>query len=236
MSLIKEFTKGILKENPSLVMLLGMCPTLAITTMAINGLGMGLATTFVLICSNIVISLLKKVIPSAVRLPCFIVIIAGFVTFVSIMLEAFIPSLYESLGVFLALITVNCIILGRAEMFASKNGVVASAFDGAGMGIGFTLSLVIVGSIREILGTGKWFATDGFEGITLMPEIVEPMTIFVLPAGAFFVLGVVIAVVNKLSNHEPKKEFGCANCPSRESCIGGNCDSKDIEIAAKEEK
>lgn len=211
MSYMKEFTKGIIKENPNLVMLLGMCPTLAVTTMAENGLGMGLATTFVLVCSNLVISLLKKVIPGTVRLPCFIVVIAGFVTFVSIMLDAFLPSLADSLGVFLSLITVNCIILGRAEMFACKNKVIPSILDGFGMGIGFTLSLFIVGSIREILGTGQWF------GIKIMPEMVEPMTIFILPAGGFFTLGCVIAIVGKLTHKKPKK-ISCEACPGRESC------------------
>ncbi|MGN0588941.1 MAG: electron transport complex subunit RsxE [Ruminiclostridium sp.] len=211
MSYMKEFTKGIIKENPNLVMLLGMCPTLAVTTMAENGLGMGLATTFVLVCSNLVISLLKKVIPSTVRLPCFIVVIAGFVTFVSIMLDAFLPSLADSLGVFLSLITVNCIILGRAEMFACKNKVIPSILDGLGMGIGFTLSLFIVGSIREILGTGEWF------GIKIMPEFMEPMTIFILPAGGFFTLGCVIAIVGKLTHKKPAK-ISCAACPGRESC------------------
>ena len=218
MSYMKEFTKGLIKENPNLVMLLGMCPTLAVTTMAINGLGMGLTTTFVLVCSNLVISLLKKVIPSAVRLPCFIVIIAGFVTLVSLLLDAFIPSLAESLGVFLSLITVNCIILGRAEMFACKNKVLPSVLDGLGMGLGFTGSLFIIGSIREILGTGIWFAGTGeWSGITILPDFVEPMTLFILPAGGFFTLGCVIAIVGKLAKKKPK-EIGCDSCPSRESC------------------
>lgn len=217
MSYMKEFTKGLIKENPNLVMLLGMCPTLAVTTMAENGLGMGLATTFVLVCSNLVISLLKKVIPDTVRLPCYIVIIAGFVTFVSIMLEAFLPSLAESLGVFLSLITVNCIILGRAEMFACKNKVIPSMLDGLGMGLGFTCSLLIVGSIREILGTGKWF------GMTVAPDFVEPMTIFILPAGGFFTLGCVIAVIGVLTKKKPKK-IGCEGCPSRAICKSGGED------------
>ncbi|MGN0618135.1 MAG: electron transport complex subunit RsxE [Ruminiclostridium sp.] len=211
MSYMKEFTKGLIKENPNLVMLLGMCPTLAVTTMAENGLGMGLATTFVLVCSNLVISLLKKVIPGTVRLPCFIVVIAGFVTFVSIMLDAFLPSLSQALGVFLSLITVNCIILGRAEMFACKNKILPSILDGLGMGLGFTASLIIVGSIREILGTGKWF------GMTISPDFIQPMTIFILPAGGFFTLGCVIAIVGKLTKKKPKK-IGCECCPSREAC------------------
>ncbi len=211
MSYMKEFTKGLIKENPNLVMLLGMCPTLAVTTMAENGLGMGLATTFVLVCSNLVISLLKKVIPGTVRLPCFIVVIAGFVTFVSIMLDAFLPSLSQALGVFLSLITVNCIILGRAEMFACKNKILPSILDGLGMGLGFTASLIIVGSIREILGTGKWF------GMTIAPDFIQPMTIFILPAGGFFTLGCVIAIVGKLAKKKPKK-IGCECCPGREAC------------------
>ncbi len=219
MSYMKEFTKGLIKENPNLVMLLGMCPTLAVTVMAENGLGMGLATTFVLVCSNLVISLLKKVIPDTVRLPCFIVIIAGFVTLVSLLLDAFLPELAKELGVFLSLITVNCIILGRAEMFACKNKVLPSVLDGLGMGLGFTASLFIVGSIREILGTGMWM------GITIAPDFLEPMTLFILPAGGFFTLGCVIAIVGKLTGKKPRK-ITCEGCPSRGSC----------EFAAKEEK
>ena len=162
-------TKGIIKENPVLVLLLGTCPTLAVTSMAMNGLGMGLATTFVLIGSNIVISLLKNFIPKEVRLPSFIVIIAGFVTVVGFLMQSYLPSLYKSLGVFLSLITVNCIILERAEMFACKNKVFASILDAIGMGIGFTLALFAIGSIREILGSGTWM------GITLTKDIIEPM-------------------------------------------------------------
>lgn len=218
MSYMKEFTKGLIKENPNLVMLLGMCPTLAVTVMAENGLGMGLATTFVLVCSNLVISLLKKVIPGTVRLPCFIVIIAGFVTLVSLLLDAFLPELAKELGVFLSLITVNCIILGRAEMFACKNKVIPSVLDGLGMGLGFTASLFIVGSIREILGTGMWM------GIKVAPDFLEPMTLFILPAGGFFTLGCVIAIVGKLTGKKPRK-ITCDACPSRGAC----------EFAKKEE-
>ncbi len=212
MSYLKEFTKGIIKENPTLVTLLGMCPTLAITTMASNAIGMGVAATFVLVCSNVVISLLKKVIPGTVRLPSYIVVIAGFVTLVQLILQAFFPPIYDALGIYLPLITVNCIILGRAEMFASKNNVGASALDGLGMGIGFTLALLTVGSIREIFGAGTWF------GLQIRPEAIEPMTLFVLPAGGFFVLGCVIALVNKIANREPPKTLGCASCPNREGC------------------
>lgn len=207
---LKEFTKGIIKENPTLVTLLGMCPTLAVTTMAENGLGMGIATTFVLVCSNAVISLLKNVIPKAVRLPSFIVIIASFVTLIEFLMKGYVPALYDSLGVFLSLITVNCIILGRAEAFASKNKLIPSILDGLGMGLGFTLALFLMGSFREILGTGKWMGID--------LHFSDPMTIFIMPAGGFFVLGCIIAVVNKLAKRKPPEKIGCAGCPCADSC------------------
>lgn len=227
MSYMKEFTKGFIKENPTLVTLLGMCPTLAITTMASNAIGMGAAATFVLICSNVVISLIRKIIPDQVRLPSFIVIIAGFVTLVGFVMQAYMPALYDALGIYLPLITVNCIILGRAEMFASKHNVLASALDGAGMGVGFTMALLAVGSVREIIGGGTWF------GIQLIPEgTIQPMTLFILPAGGFFVLGCVIALVNKISNREPKKVTGCAACGGCEAC--GGCPSGEAD--KKEEK
>lgn len=227
MSYMKEFTKGLIKENPTLVTLLGMCPTLAITTMASNAIGMGAAATFVLICSNVVISLIRKIIPDQVRLPSFIVIIAGFVTLVGFVMQAYMPALYDALGIYLPLITVNCIILGRAEMFASKHNVLASALDGAGMGVGFTMALLAVGSVREIIGGGTWF------GIQLIPEgTIQPMTLFILPAGGFFVLGCVIALVNKISNREPKKVTGCAACGVCEAC--GGCPSGEAD--KKEEK
>lgn len=209
---LKEFTKGIIKENPTLVTLLGMCPTLAVTTMAENGLGMGIATTFVLVCSNAVISLLKNVIPKAVRLPSFIVIIASFVTLIEFLMKGYVPALYDSLGVFLSLITVNCIILGRAEAFASKNKLIPSILDGLGMGLGFTLALFLMGSFREILGTGKWMGID--------LHFSDPMTIFIMPAGGFFVLGCIIAVVNKLAKRKPPEKIGCASCPCADSCAG----------------
>ena len=235
MSYLKEFTKGLIKENPTLVTLLGMCPTLAITTMAFNAIGMGAAATFVLVCSNVVISLLKKVIPKAVRLPSYIVIIAGFVTLVQLLLQAFLPPVYDALGIYLPLITVNCIILGRAEMFASKNNVLSSALDGAGMGIGFTLALLAVGSIREILGSGTWFAGTGFE-IKVCPDFMEPMTLFVLPAGGFFVLGCVIALVNKIANRKPPEATGCAACPNREACISAEKPAAKLEKTEKKEE
>ena len=205
---LSTLTNGIIKENPVLVLILGTCPTLAVTTLAVNGVGMGLAATFVLVCSNIVISLLKNVIPDKVRIPCYIVIIAGFVTILSSLMEAFLPDLYASLGLFLQLIVVNCIILGRAEMFARKHGVLASALDGIGMGLGFTLALLIMGSIREILGAGTWF------GIPLTVNLFSPISIFILAPGGFLVYGLVIAAVNKLTKGKAikKKEFGCSGC------------------------
>ena len=218
LSLGKEITKGIIKENPALVMLLGMCPTLAVTTQAMNGIGMGLATTFVLLGSNIVVSALRKVIPDKVRIPAFIVIIASFVTLIGFLLEGFVPSLYDSLGIYLTLITVNCIIFGRAEMFASKNGVIASACDAIGMGIGFTLALFVMGSVREIIGSGKWM------GLTIPVISNNPMLLFIMPAGGFFTLGIIIAVVNKLANKKPPQELGCKGCPNAEVCgKAGDC-------------
>lgn len=216
---LQEITKGIIKENPTLVMLLGMCPTLAVTTQAANGIGMGLATTFVLLGSNIVISALRKVIPDKVRIPSFIVIIASFVTLIGFLLEGFVPSLYDSLGIYLTLITVNCIIFGRAEMFASKNGIFASACDAIGMGIGFTLALFMMGSVREIIGSGQWLGMD-------IPVVHEnPMLIFIMPAGGFFTLGVIIAAVNKLTNKKPPVEIECGGC---DSCpMSGKCSGKE---------
>ena len=208
----KEFTKGILKENPTLVGLLGMCPTLAVTTGAFNGIGMGLSTTFVLICSNLVISLLRKFIPQQVKLPCYIVIIASFVTLIQFLVHGFVPALYTSLGAFLELITVNCIILGRAEMFACKNNPLASILDGAGMGLGFTLALFLMGSVREILGSGTWF------GLAIPGMANHTITLFVMPAGGFFVLGVIIAVVCCLTKKKPPKKIGCASCPNAAVC------------------
>jgi len=209
-----ELTKGIIKENPVLVTLLGMCPTLAVTVLAENGIGMGLATTFVLVCSNAVISLLKNVIPKAVRLPCFIVIIAGFVTFIDFIMQGFLPELHSALGVFLQLITVNCIILGRAEAFASRNNLVRSVLDGLGMGLGFTLALFAMGSLREIFGLGSWL------GMKIPWLCDHPMTIFIMPAGGFFVLGCLIALVNKIAGRKPPKEISCEGCPNAAACKG----------------
>lgn len=191
MNSFKVLMNGIIKENPTFVLLLGMCPTLGTTSSALNGMSMGLATTFVLICSNVVISLIKNLIPDTVRIPAFIVVIASFVTALQMIMQAFAPDIYASLGLFIPLIVVNCIILGRAEAFASKNGVISSFFDGLGMGLGFTLALTILGAIRELLGTGKLF------GMTLWAEDYG-MLMFVLAPGAFLVLGYLIAIVNKI--------------------------------------
>ncbi len=191
MSNIKTLTNGIIRENPVFVLLLGMCPTLGTTSSAINGLGMGLATAFVLVCSNAAVSMLKKLIPDAVRIPAYIVVIATFVTVVQMSMEAFVPALYASLGLFIPLIVVNCVVLGRAEAFAAKNSVSRSALDGLGAGIGFTLALALLGAVRELFGTGKFF------GLTLLPEEYGSL-IFVLAPGAFIALGYLIAIVNKL--------------------------------------
>ena len=182
---------GILRENPVFALVLGMCPTLATTTSAINGMSMGLATTFVLICSNVVISLLKSLIPDKVRIPAFIVVIATFVTMVQLLMQAYLPAIYEVLGLFIPLIVVNCIVLGRAEAFAAKNNVGLSALDGLGMGLGFTLALTLIGAVRELLGTGCVF------GLNLYSETYG-MLIFVLAPGAFIVLGYLMALVQKL--------------------------------------
>ena len=191
MSYIQIIKNGIIKENPTFVLMLGMCPTLATTTSAINGLSMGLATMFVLICANVVISLIKKLTPDMVRIPVYIVVIASFVTLLQMVMQAYLPGIYASLGLLIPLIVVNCVILGRAEGFASKNGAVASLMDGIGIGLGFTLGLTLLGICREFLGNGSIF------GITLLPETYN-MLMFVLPPGAFITLGFLVAIINKI--------------------------------------
>lgn len=190
MNQMKNFTKGFIRENPVFVLLLGLCPTLGVTSSAFNGLGMGLATTFVLVCSNIVVSLVSKQIPDKVRIPSFIVIIASFVTIVELSMQAYVPALFESLGLFIPLIVVNCIVLGRAEGFASKQSVKSSAIDGLGMGLGFSFALTLLGGVREILGNGSIFDWKFIEG--------DAILIFILSPGAFIVLGYLIALINKL--------------------------------------
>ncbi len=192
-------TNGFLNENPVLRLVLGTCPTLAVTSMAQNGLGMGAAATFVLVCSNVVISLLRNIIPSQVRIPAYITVIAGFVSVVQMLVKAYMQDLDKALGVFLPLIVVNCIILGRAEMFASKNSVVDSALDGLGMGIGFTITLTIMGTIREILGAGTWF------GMQVVPASIDPFTIMTSAPGGFFVFGCLMAAATALTNRPSKK-------------------------------
>lgn len=191
---VKLIKNGIIDENPTFMQVIGMCPTLAVTSSAINGIGMGLAATAVLICSNIFVSLLRKIIPDTVRIPCFIVVIATFVTIIEFVLKAYVPSLYASLGLFIPLIVVNCLILARAEAFASKNGPVAAAFDGIGMGLGFTIALGCMGLIREFIGSGTAF------GITVLPEAFPRTLLFVMAPGAFFTLACMMAVLNNFKN------------------------------------
>ena len=215
---------GLVKENPTFVLMLGMCPTLAVTTSAINGIGMGLSTTAVLIMSNMLISILRKIIPDSVRMPAFIVVVASFVTIVDFLLEGFVPDLYSSLGLYIPLIVVNCIILGRAESYASKNPVLPSIFDGVGMGLGFTVGLTSIGIVRELIGAGQIF------GFQVMPDSYEPLTIFILAPGAFFVLACLVALQNKVKKSMARKGRkvpasagcgeGCDSCASRGICGG----------------
>lgn len=214
---------GLVKENPTFVLMLGMCPTLAVTTLAENGIGMGLTTTVILALSNVMISALRKVIPDGVRMPAYIVIVASFVTIVQFLLQAYLPNLYDSLGIYIPLIVVNCIILGRAEAYASKNPVIPSFFDGLGMGLGFTVGLTAIGIVRELIGSGKIF------GFQVMPSAYEPVTIFILAPGAFLVLTLLVALQNRVKRSLEKKgietKIGsgctgeCASC--QESCKGG---------------
>lgn len=221
MTKMQNLIKGIIKENPVLVLLLGTCPTLATTSSTLNALGMGVAATAVLIGSNFAISLLRNVIPAKVRIPSYIVIIAGFVTVVEMVMHAFVPDLYSALGVFLSLIVVNCIILGRAEMYASKNGVLDSVLDAVGMGIGFTLALFLMSSIREIFGNGSWFGIE----IPVLSNYKIP--ILTQAPGGFFVFGLLIAAVNKFMSHKPKTEFSCEGCPNAHACSKNSCESKE---------
>lgn len=205
--------RGIIKENPVLVLVLGTCPSMATSTSVSTAVGMGLAATMVLLCSNMLISLLRKVIPDTVRIPCYIVVIAGFVTVVQMLVQAYFKDLYDSLGVFLPLIVVNCIILGRAEMFASKNPVLPSIVDGLGMGVGFTAALLAMGIIRELLGAGTVF------GLPVLSGFMDPIIIFLLPPGGFFVFGILVAIAGKLSEEGKAPEtMGCASCPLAASC------------------
>ena len=213
---MERLYNGIIKENPTFVMMLGMCPTLAVTTSATNGIGMGLSTTVVLILSNMLISMLRKVIPDSVRMPAFIVVVASFVTIVQFLLEGYIPSLYSALGIYIPLIVVNCIILGRAESYASKNPVLLSICDGIGMGLGFTFGLTCIGIVRELIGAGTVF------GIQVMPASYEPITILILAPGAFLVLAFLVAARNKIMRNLEKKG---KEVPKAQGCAEGGCAS-----------
>ena len=220
---LSYFTNGIIRENPVLRLMLGTCPTLAVTTAAINGIGMGLAATMVLICSNIVISLLRNIIPDKVRIPAYITIIAGFVSVVQMLVKAFLPDIDKALGIYLPLIVVNCIILARAEMFASKNSVLPSVLDGLGMGIGFTAVLTLMGAIRELLGAGTLFS------LPVTANFISPMIVFLLPPGGFFVFGMLVALSNALAKKAGKKpveHLGCEGCPSRAVCGKKDCEEE----------
>lgn len=214
-SLGSVFTNGLLRENPTLRLVLGTCPTLAVTLTMKGGIGMGIAATLVLVCSNLVISLLRNIIPDKVRIPAFITIIAGFVSVVQLLVKAFVPALDASLGIYLPLIVVNCIILARAEMFASKNAVLPSVLDGLGMGIGFTAALTLMSLLRELIGNGTLF------DLPITANFMPPMLILILPPGGFFVFGVLIALANKISEKqgkEPVTKLGCAACPMKDTC------------------
>ena len=214
---------GVVKENPSLVLMLGMCPTLAVTTSAINGIGMGLSTLAVLIFSNLIISLMRKIIPDQVRLPAYIVIVASLVTVVDLLLKAYAPGLYASLGIYIPLIVVNCIILGRAEAYANKVGPGLALFDGLGMGLGFTIALTLIGMIRELLGSGKLF------GFAVLPDSVSPIAIFVKAPGAFLVIALIIAVMNALhiKNNSADLVKGCDGCCNH--CSKSGCQNENKE-------
>ena len=217
----ERLINGIIKENPTFVLMLGMCPTLAVTTSAVNGIGMGLTTIAVLAASNLLISLLRKFIPDGVRMPAFIVVVASFVTIVQMLLEGFLPGLYASLGLYIPLIVVNCIILGRAEAYAGKHGPIPSLFDGIGMGLGFTVGLTLIGMFRELIGAGTLF------GIQVMPSAYEPVNIFIMAPGAFLVLAMLVAVQNRIKRQKsektgklavPAEETGCMACGNKAYC------------------
>ncbi len=220
MNRLFTLTKGIIKENPVLILLLGTCPTLAVTSDLKSAVGMAAAAFLVLLCSNIVISLLRNVIPNQVRIPCYIVVIAGFVTIVEMLMHAFFPDIYTALGIFLSLIVVNCIILGRAEMFAAKNTVVDSILDAVGMGIGFAIALVAMAFIREVFGGGTFFGIE----IPFLKDYAIPL--LKEAPGGFLVFGILIAIANKCFTKKPKKEFGCEGCPSAAECNKTNCEKE----------
>ena len=232
---MERIYNGLIKENPTFVLMLGMCPTLAVTTSAINGLGMGLSTMVVLIMSNMLISMLRKIIPDGVRMPAYIVIVASFVTIVEMLMHAYVTTLYDALGVYIPLIVVNCIILGRAEAYASKNPVIPSIFDGVGMGLGFTAALTIIGMVRELFGSGTLF------GFQVMPSFYTPITILVLAPGAFLVLAVLTALQNKFkapsATNVPESKNSKLACGGNcAGCIGSSCAVNHMKIAEQKAK
>ena len=235
----ERLLNGLVKEYPTFVLMLGMCPTLAVTTSAINGIGMGLSTTAVLIMSNMMISMLRKIIPDSVRMPAFIVIVASFVTIVDFLMEGFVPSLYDSLGLYIPLIVVNCIILGSSECYASNNPVIPSIFYGIGMGLGFTVGLTSIGIVRDLIGSGKIF------NMQILPDSNEPFTIFILAPGAFFVLACLVALQNKVKNNLARKGkkvpeaagcgASCASCGNAAACGGHAIATATETVAGKDE-
>ena len=222
MNIKKQFREGLITNNPVLVQQIGMCATMAITTSLFNGVGMGLSVLIILTCCNVVVAAIRKIIPNEIRLAIFVVVIAGFVSVVQMLMQAYLPDLYDMLGVYLALIVVNCIILGRAEMFARKNGVVDSALDGLGMGLGFTIALILMATFREVVGAGT------FAGIEIPLLKTYNIPILVASPGGFFAFGCIIALVAKLTN-KPKEKMGCAGCPSAEACGKLGCTKEEKE-------
>ncbi len=217
---LERLYNGLVKENPTLVLMLGMCPTLAVSTRASNGIGMGLSTLAVLVLSNLVISLLRKVIPDQVRLPAYIVIVASLVTVTELLIEAYLPSVYEALGIYIPLIVVNCIILGRAEAYANKNKPLLSVFDGIGMGLGFTVALTLAGAVREILGSGTFF------GLRVLPETVEPIGIFIQPPGAFLVIAFFVIILNAIGIKTRQRELVESECDGCCAACASKCEKK----------
>ena len=217
---LERLYNGLVKENPTLVLMLGMCPTLAVSTRASNGIGMGLSTLAVLVLSNLVISLLRKVIPDQVRLPAYIVIVASLVTVTELLIEAYLPSVYEALGIYIPLIVVNCIILGRAEAYANKNKPLLSVFDGIGMGLGFTVALTLAGAVREILGSGTFF------GLRVLPKTVEPIGIFIQPPGAFLVIAFFVIILNAIGIKTRQRELVESECDGCCAACASKCEKK----------
>lgn len=237
---VERLYNGLIKENPTFVLTLGMCPTLAVTTSAINGIGMGLSSTVVLVMSNLMISLLRKIIPDGVRMPAYIVVVASFVTMVQFLMQGYLPDLYDSLGIYIPLIVVNCIILGRAESYASKNKVGLSVFDGLGMGLGFTAAITVLGAARELLGAGTVLSTGSWALVSIPENLFTPASIFILAPGAFFVLAICIAVMNKIKKKhgmEPAKVPDyCGKDGSCASCSNTMCGGKVFRTAPEQKE